>query len=408
MTFSQTDVKTKAIEKRRKAAQIKKALFHSYKSANTTPSQRSRIFQAKILFRLYADGQDDPEDKSNKRNRRRCKKNKKIATHIERCDLNEGLSESADKCMKRMYESERIPDAFSSGFYEHGFISDREGNLLEIVEPKDMETGLCYHADDDPYNIHFLLPPRRPTLVQTSFRTPSVVKALEWSATAEGALHRNANKNGITLRKIVKVGPTVKRGNEGDIGFGDTHDLFKNGNGEGITHLNVLIQQARVLESIMACWTPTKLLRSLRLALNNAHVPRMSLEFAKRHNADVSHVNLAKLEKEEKGFYIGAMATAIDHQAGSHTDDDSMLSSLTINVKHKHSSKIAHLTKNDPVCQYFCFPELGLAVALHPGDILFFNPKYVHCCSKKTATYEKYDVHISSYYLKTGWTHWSE
>ena len=127
MTFSQADVKRiKAVEQRRKAAQkaarmyvMNKALFHSFKSANTTPSQRSRIFQAKLLFGLYGNGSDDPEDKSNKRNRRRWKKNRKIAKHIELCDRNEGLSEPADMCMERMYGSEKIPDAFPDGFYDH-------------------------------------------------------------------------------------------------------------------------------------------------------------------------------------------------------------------------------------------------------------------------------------------------
>jgi hypothetical protein len=53
-----------------------------------------------------------------------------------------------------------------------------------------------------------------------------------------------------------------------------------------------------------------------------------------------------------------------------HTDDDFFLSCLTVAVDDK-----PYLRKCEPV-QYFAFPEDGVAVALHPGDILIFNHAY--------------------------------
>ena len=104
----------------------------------------------------------------------------------------------------------------------------------------------------------------------------------------------------------------------------------------------------------------------------------------------------------ETGLYIAALTTAKDHQARAHSDDDAYFTALTVNVKKKGAAEATVPMEDMPICQYFCFPELGLAVALRPGDVLFFNPVKMHCCSLKTAAYADYDVHISSYYLKAG------
>ena len=37
-----------------------------------------------------------------------------------------------------------------------------------------------------------------------------------------------------------------------------------------------------------------------------------------------------------------------------------------------------------PISNYFCFPGIGIAVGLRPGDIILFNPLYPHCISTKT------------------------
>jgi hypothetical protein len=54
---------------------------------------------------------------------------------------------------------------------------------------------------------------------------------------------------------------------------------------------------------------------------------------------------------------------------------------------------------DDLIISYFAFPQIGIAVALWPGDILMFNPQEPHCislcCNKDDNIY-----YISSY-LKT-------
>jgi hypothetical protein len=48
-----------------------------------------------------------------------------------------------------------------------------------------------------------------------------------------------------------------------------------------------------------------------------------------------------------------------------------------------------------------CFPEVGIAVGLRPGDVLFFNPQYYHCVSGRTREYNTEQVYVTSFYMKS-------
>jgi hypothetical protein len=48
-----------------------------------------------------------------------------------------------------------------------------------------------------------------------------------------------------------------------------------------------------------------------------------------------------------------------------------------------------------------CFPEQGVAVALRPGDVIFFNPQYYHCVSGRCVEYEAEKVYLTSFYMKS-------
>jgi hypothetical protein len=82
----------------------------------------------------------------------------------------------------------------------------------------------------------------------------------------------------------------------------------------------------------------------------------------------------------------------------SHIDEDSFLSVTTVITDPTNGS---HYEKDDPIVQYFVFPEVGFAVALRPGDVLVFNPLYFHSVSSQTEEGEKQHVYCLSFYLKT-------
>ena len=53
---------------------------------------------------------------------------------------------------------------------------------------------------------------------------------------------------------------------------------------------------------------------------------------------------------------------------------------------------------SDPIVAYFCFPLLGIDVALHPGDILIFNPHKHRSVSLRWNN--DHDIYCVSIYLK--------
>jgi hypothetical protein len=119
----------------------------------------------------------------------------------------------------------------------------------------------------------------------------------------------------------------------------------------------------------------------------------------------ISHIHHAKNAVPFKTFtpknrksscanIFGGMAFGTNVFLRCHTDQDFTMSISQVFVEGK-----ANYHLNDDVIVYFCFPTLGTAVPLRPGDYLLFNPLIPHCISSRC----KYDDKIMcvSMYLKT-------
>ena len=61
-----------------------------------------------------------------------------------------------------------------------------------------------------------------------------------------------------------------------------------------------------------------------------------------------------------------------------HDDNDANHSTVVV-LKKGHVC-----TEGDDVVAYFCFPRLGLAVPMRPGDTITFNSQELHCLSSRT------------------------
>jgi hypothetical protein len=98
-----------------------------------------------------------------------------------------------------------------------------------------------------------------------------------------------------------------------------------------------------------------------------------------------------------------SMATSYNYISPAHRDRDAFLSCMFVSmcaVDENRNGKYPYSLKMD-VSSYFCFPELKTAVALRPGDVLFFDPLQLHCCSQRTIPYQYKKVYLSSFYLST-------
>ena len=92
--------------------------------------------------------------------------------------------------------------------------------------------------------------------------------------------------------------------------------------------------------------------------------------------------------------YFGAIAFGCNVFLRCHTDDD-----FTLSIAHVllGGRKSYHL--NDAVVVYFCFPTLGVAVPMRPGDFLLFNARIPHCISSRCCVDD--DIMCISMFLKT-------
>jgi hypothetical protein len=85
---------------------------------------------------------------------------------------------------------------------------------------------------------------------------------------------------------------------------------------------------------------------------------------------------------------------------GQHVDPDLYYSGLTVHI-HPDQGKdqgIVHYQMDSPILAYFVFGGLGHAVAMRSGNVLIFNPTFVHSISSPCQPWEFYS---SSLYTKT-------
>ena len=92
--------------------------------------------------------------------------------------------------------------------------------------------------------------------------------------------------------------------------------------------------------------------------------------------------------------FFGGIAFGTNVFLRCHTDADFTFSIIQVLLKGKSQYRL-----DDDVVVYFCFPTIGIAVPLRPGDYLLFNARIPHCISSRC----KFDDEImcTSTYLKT-------
>jgi hypothetical protein len=92
--------------------------------------------------------------------------------------------------------------------------------------------------------------------------------------------------------------------------------------------------------------------------------------------------------------FFGGIAFGTNVFLHCHTDADFTMSISQIFLKGKD---VYHL--DDDIILYFCFPTLGVAAPLRPGDYFMFNALIPHCISSRCKLED--DVICVSFYLKT-------
>ncbi len=118
----------------------------------------------------------------------------------------------------------------------------------------------------------------------------------------------------------------------------------------------------------------------------------------------LSHIHHAKKVVPFKRFtssndnynaqFFGGIAFGTNVFLRCHTDADFTFSIIQVFLK----GKLTYLP-HDEIVVYFCFPTLGVAVPLRPGDYLLFNARIPHCISSRCKLED--EIMCTSTYLKT-------
>jgi hypothetical protein len=92
--------------------------------------------------------------------------------------------------------------------------------------------------------------------------------------------------------------------------------------------------------------------------------------------------------------YYGGLAFGCNVFLLCHTDLDYTMSISQVHPKGKDKYEL-----HNDVVVYFCFPTLGCAFPLRPGDFLLFNALIPHCISSRCKQTD--NIYCMSMYLKS-------
>jgi hypothetical protein len=90
---------------------------------------------------------------------------------------------------------------------------------------------------------------------------------------------------------------------------------------------------------------------------------------------------------------FASLAFSAQSHANLHVDTD-MCQGLVV----MHEPHVQYVYRQEPLA-YFCFPCLGVAVPLRPGDVIVFNPREPHCLSSQLRPEKQ--CYAVGMYLKT-------
>jgi len=152
----------------------------------------------------------------------------------------------------------------------------------------------------------------------------------------------------------------------------------------GIHHWQHVMRMVRRAELLFESFADNEVIEHIRSA--KEAIPFKTMRAPQNVDGSSKSIPPAK--------YFGAIAFGCNVFLRCHRDNDFTLSMCHILLDGKD-----HFDVNDEVVVYFCFPSLGVAIPMRPGDFLLFNSRVPHCIS----TRRKFAHRIISitFYLKT-------
>lgn len=156
----------------------------------------------------------------------------------------------------------------------------------------------------------------------------------------------------------------------------------------GRTHWRNVMRMVRRAELLFESFSPDEVIQHIQSAKDVVPFRTICAPNITDRDFDVSTRVIPRAK------YFGGIAFGCNVFLRCHTDND-----FTLSVAHILLDGMDSYSLDDDVVVYFCFPTLGVAVPMRPGDFLLFNATIPHCIS--TRWLKEHKIMCTSLYLKT-------
>ena len=242
-----------------------------------------------------------------------------------------------------------------------------DGGLV-VCAPPSPSTGIAYQIDSD-IEPRFILLPRNESL-RINKDGKQLCKAMGGVMNYQNNQKRGQSKQVVSENKYCTVGARPRRSARG---VEPGH--YKMESGSSKEDWDIVVDGVKRGEQAFHQYMGTNVIRQIREARNVVEWERVR----------------SSNGKEAKIF--NGVAFGMNIHLRAHVDHD-----FTYSVIQVHVDGMEYGLYDKVVC-YFCFPRLGVAVPIKPGDFLMINALEYHCVSSRCM--EDVDVYCLSCYLKT-------
>ena len=245
----------------------------------------------------------------------------------------------------------------------------KDGNL-EVCSPPSGDIGLKYQNNFDKHPRFILLP--RKEAIGINNNGVKLCKAMINVSKHHNNLVRGTSKAVFGKNKYCCVGSKPRRNAPGIEPC--QHRLT----GVSSEDWDCIVSAVRRSEHAFYSYADTDAIRHIIEAKKVVSWETMEYSYVKH--------------REAPSIFNG-IAFGVNVYLRAHIDND-----FTYSVIQVHTDCAEYKIEDDVVC-YFCFPRLGIAVALKPGDFLLVNALEYHCLSSRCRN--DIDLFCVSSYLKT-------
>jgi hypothetical protein len=245
----------------------------------------------------------------------------------------------------------------------------RDGDLV-VCNPPSNDKGLIYKNKMDSHPVFLLFPRKDALAINKDGR--QLCAAMARVAKKSTNLVRGKSKEVFGNRKYCCIGAKRRR-----FSPGIEPGQYKFG-GISSDDWDCVVSAVRRCEHAFYAYSNTAVIRHIKDARDL--VKWETIKCSSSNEVDSSHI-------------FNGIAFGVNVFLRAHIDED-----FTYSVIQVHLDNVDYKVEDDTVC-FFCFPRLGVAVPLKPGDFLLFNAMEYHCVSSRC--FDDMELFCISSYLKT-------